>query len=326
MDYSSAGVDIEAGDRFARHIASIQSPALRGSIGGFAGAISLDLKDIPDPVLLSTTDGVGTKLLVAERMKRFNTIGVDLVAMCVNDLAVCGAAPLQFLDYIACGSISSTPLNEIMDGIVLGCELAGCALSGGETAEMPDVYAPGSFDLAGFCTGVVSRSRMLPRQNLIKPGDVVYGIPSTGIHSNGLSLARKALSDAPEHVYAQLLEPTRIYVSELEFLTQHPAILAAAHITGGGLFGNLSRVLPEGVNLELTWDWPVPDVFRHIAGYGSIAEAEMKKVFNMGMGIAFVVEQTKEADFLEYIRTWPVETEPDSFVRRIGRLSKTNQD
>ncbi|MFW6234164.1 MAG: phosphoribosylformylglycinamidine cyclo-ligase, partial [Spirochaetota bacterium] len=245
MDYSSAGVDIEAGDRFARYIASIESPALRGGIGGFAGALALDLSGVPDPVLLSTTDGVGTKLLVAERMRQFDTIGIDLVDMCVNDLAVCGAAPLQFLDYIACGRISSTPLNEIMDGIVRGCERAGCALSGGETAEMPDVYAPGSFDLAGFCTGVVSRARMLPQPDRIKPGDIVYGIPSTGVHSNGLSLARKALSDAPAHIYEQLLEPTRIYVSELEFLTQHPAVLAAAHITGGGLFGNLTRVLPD---------------------------------------------------------------------------------
>ncbi len=320
MDYTSAGVDIEAGDRFSRYIASLRSPALSGGIGGFAGGLELDLTGIPDPVLLSTTDGVGTKLLVAERLGLFRTIGIDLVAMCVNDLAVCGAQPLQFLDYIACGKLTATPLEDIIEGIVRGCELADCSLSGGETAEMPDVYVAGSFDLAGFCTGVVSKARMLPRTDRLNDGDPVFGIASNGVHSNGLSLARKALEHAPEPLFASLLEPTRIYVRELMHLAQHPAVAAAAHITGGGLAGNVARVIPDRLSLELSWDWPVPEIFGHIAEYGSVEPSEMRTVFNMGIGVAIVVSESGADRFLEHAHSYASADGQGIGLRQIGVL------
>lgn len=323
MNYTSAGVDIEAGDRFARYIGSIRSPAVSAGIGGFAGAMELDLKDIPDPLLLSTTDGVGTKLLVAERLKRYNTLGIDLVAMCVNDLAVCGAQPLQFLDYIACGRIASAPLEEIMSGIVAGCEQANCTLAGGETAEMPDVYEPHAFDLAGFCTGVVSRARMLPKKNEMKPGDLILGIASSGVHSNGLSLARKAIASAEnaDTLFERLLEPTRIYVPELMHLAKHPALLGAAHVTGGGLEGNLVRVLPDHLQAQLNWNWSSPDIFREIERHGAISGAEMKAVFNMGVGIALVVDGPAAAEFGAYAEGFAGGLE----LLHLGTLADTQQ-
>ncbi len=196
------------------------------------------------PVLLTTTDGVGTKILVAQRLGKLDTVGIDLVAMCVNDLVVCGARPVQFLDYIACGRIHEERLQALMKGIVRGCELAGCRLGGGETAEMPDVYGPDEFDLAGFAVGAVEKDALLPRLAEIRAGDVILGIASSGIHSNGLSLARKAL---PERAWSLLLEPTRIYAPEMAALCATGHVLAAAHVTGSGLHGNLERVVPEGL-------------------------------------------------------------------------------
>ncbi len=297
MDYKSSGVDIRSGDAFAEYIRSIDSPSISPDIGGFAGGTALDLSGYQHPILLSSTDGVGTKLLVAAKLGVYSTIGIDLVAMCVNDLLVCGAKPLQFLDYIACGSLSETPLREIVDGIVTGCEQADCPLVGGETAEMPDVYGRGQFDLAGFVTGIVERDMMLPRYERIAGDDHIYGVESSGLHSNGFSLARRALADAPDDVWHSILTPTRIYAQECAVLRSISGVSAAAHITGGGLASNIDRVLPDGLTCELTYDWPIPPVFDEVQRRGNIANDEMFRIFNMGIGLAIVVERPSAPEF-----------------------------
>jgi phosphoribosylformylglycinamidine cyclo-ligase len=293
--YRDAGVDMDKGDRFVDFIKAIRSPAIDPGIGGFSAAIDVAALGMRRPVLLTTTDGVGTKILVARRLGRLDTIGIDLVAMCVNDLVVCGARPVQFLDYIACGRLQEDRLQALMQGIVRGCELAGCRLGGGETAEMPDVYGPDEFDLAGFAVGAVEKDAQLPRLADIRAGDVLLGIASSGIHSNGLSLARKAL---PESAWSLLLEPTRIYAPEMAALCATGHVLAAAHITGSGLYGNLERVVPDGLKIAFTFDWPVPEVFRSIQDSGGVSDAEMRAVFNLGIGIALVVHPAR-ADALE---------------------------
>lgn len=286
--YQEAGVSIEAGDRFARFIANHPSPAVSRSIGGFAGGFRLDPTTCPDPVVFSTTDGVGTKLLVARALGKFDTIGIDLVAMCVNDLIVNGAKPVQFLDYIAIGHIDADLLETLIQGVIRGCELAECQLAGGETAEMPDVYGPTDFDLAGFAVGVASASQVRPRKEAIRPGDLLLGLPSSGIHSNGLSLARKVLP-IESGLWPELLTPTRIYVRDLVPLFPLDAFKAAAHITGGGLVGNLQRVLPDGLRIELSRDWPRPSIFDAILAAG-VSPDEMERVFNMGIGMVLVVD------------------------------------
>ena len=293
--YRDAGVDMDKGDRFVDYIKAIRSPAIDPGIGGFSAAIDLEALGLRHPVLLTTTDGVGTKILVARRLGRLDTVGIDLVAMCVNDLVVCGARPVQFLDYIACGRIQEDRLQAIMKGIVRGCELAGCRLGGGETAEMPDVYGPDEFDLAGFAVGAVEKDGLLPRLADIRAGDVLLGIASSGIHSNGLSLARTAL---PEREWGLLLEPTRIYAPEMAALCATGHVLAAAHVTGSGLYGNLERVVPEGLRIDFTFDWPVPEVFRRIQESGGVSDAEMRAVFNLGIGIALVAHPDR-VDALE---------------------------
>ena len=287
--YSEAGVDIEKGDRFASYISSIKSSAVSNAIGGFAGGVELDMSGFRKPVMLSATDGVGTKLIVAQKLKKYDTLGIDLTAMCVNDLAVCGAWPLSFLDYIGCGSLNEGIMKDVIRGIVDGCEQAECILAGGETAEMPDMYKGDDFDLAGFCVGLVEKTEMLPFSDRIKPGDVILGLPSSGIHSNGLSLARKVIPDTDNTLMNMLLEPTVIYVKALKSLISTGKILSAAHITGGGLEGNLVRVLPDTVKPEFNYSWAVPEIFGAIQKKGDIAEAEMRRVFNMGIGIALIV-------------------------------------
>ncbi len=290
--YRDAGVDMDKGDRFVDFIKAIRSPAIDPGIGGFSAAIDVASLGMRDPVLLTTTDGVGTKILVAQRLGKLDTVGIDLVAMCVNDLVVCGARPVQFLDYLACGRIQEDRLQALMKGIVRGCELAGCRLGGGETAEMPDVYGPDEFDLAGFAVGAAEKDRLLPRLADIRAGDVLLGIASSGIHSNGFSLARKAL---PEREWGLLLEPTRIYAPEMAALCGTGHVLAAAHITGSGLYGNLERVVPDDLRIRFTFDWPVPEVFRRIQEAGGVAEAEMRAVFNLGIGIALVAHPDRAA-------------------------------
>ena len=286
--YSEAGVDVERGDRFASFIAGIKSQSVSTTIGSFAGGVPLPTDHYRKPVMLASTDGVGTKLLVARRLNDYSTVGIDLVAMCVNDLVVCGADPTLFLDYIACGSLDESRLQEVISGVVRGCEIAGCTLAGGETAEMPDMYGPDDIDLAGFSVGIVEADQRLPHLEAMRPGDVLVGLPSVGVHSNGFSLARKVLSAADDSVWRELLTPTRIYAEEMK--TIRHLVKGAAHITGGGLESNLSRVIPDHLGLQLTWDWAVPSVFSTIATEGDIPENEMRTVFNMGVGIAVVAD------------------------------------
>lgn len=314
--YEKAGVDIRRGDRFAEFISKIDSPVIPKTLGGFSGGVEPDLRGMEHPVLLSTTDGVGTKILVARHLGDYSTIGIDLVAMCVNDLAVCGAAPSVFLDYIACGKIVPPVLESVVRGIVRGCEEAECTLAGGETAEMPGVYGEDDIDLAGFCSGFVDRSRQLPRKDLVRDGDVIFGLPSSGIHSNGLSLARSIVKPSDTEAYRELLTPTRIYVRELKKLTASGQILAAAHITGGGLHGNISRVLPGGYRAELNHSWPVPPIFDHIRRKGSVEEEEMMRVFNLGIGIALVVHPVEVSVVQEDARKAGIEMIEIGRVRR----------
>lgn len=292
--YTEAGVNIERGDRFAKHIAAIRSSAVSDAIGSFAGGMPLDTTHYEKPVLLASTDGVGTKLLVAKRLGDYSTVGIDLVAMCVNDLAVCGADPLIFLDYIACGTIDESRLADVMDGIVQGCETAGCTLSGGETAELPDMYGADDIDLAGFAVGVAEAGAQLPRPDRIVSGDLLVGVPSSGIHANGLSLARKIFEDRGDDEWKQLLTPTRIYVDEMR--RARSRIKAAAHITGGGLLGNVSRVLPDNLIPRLDWNWRIPEIFTTIRTAGRLPDSEMRSVFNMGIGLVVVAEQDRLDD------------------------------
>ena len=301
--YEEAGVSIDKGDKFASFIGSLKSKAVSRSIGGFAGGIAIDTKKYKNPIMLSTTDGVGTKLMIAQELGIYDTVGIDLVAMSVNDLIVCGAAPQTFLDYIACGKIHEEVLHQIIKGVVDGCEQAECTLAGGETAEMPDVYGSDDFDLAGFAVGIVDRDKMLPRKKNIRKGDIILGLPSAGIHSNGLSLARKVIDKKDKAGRRELLKPTKIYVKELKKLIAKDNIEAAAHITGGGLTGNLIRTLPKTVKPVFdTTAWEVPEIFKKIQRNGGIDPVEMERVFNMGIGIAMVVKKNNVDDVLSFAK------------------------
>ncbi|MBN8927589.1 MAG: phosphoribosylformylglycinamidine cyclo-ligase [Rhodospirillales bacterium] len=303
LDYRTAGVDIEAGDALVEAIKplarSTTRPGVMGGLGGFGALFDLKAAGFRDPVLVSTTDGVGTKLKIAIDTGCHDTVGIDLVAMCVNDLVVQGAAPLFFLDYFATGKLSVAQASAVIAGIAEGCRQAECALVGGETAEMPGLYAEGDYDLAGFSVGAAERDALLPRD--VAPGDVLLGIGSSGVHSNGFSLVRRVVAaggigwDAPapfapdQTLAAALLAPTRIYVRSLLALHRAGLLKAAAHITGGGLPGNLPRVLPEDTVAELEATWPVPPVFTWLARTGGIAAEEMLRVFNCGVGMVAVV-------------------------------------
>ena len=315
--YKDSGVDIEKGDAFADFIKNFKSNAVGGGIGGFAGGIPVkNFAAFKDPLLLSTTDGVGTKLLVAKKLDKWDTIGIDLVAMSVNDLIVCGCKPLTFLDYIATGSLASNEkkLQEIISGVIKGCEIADCLLTGGETAEMPDVYEEDDVDLAGFCVGLVDRASMLPKFDAMKAGDVIFGIPSSGIHSNGYSLARKCIAEDDTKGWEELLVPTRIYVQELLKLMEHQTLLAAAHITGSGLEANFERVVPKNLKGVFTWDWERPAIFEKIQKNGSVPEAEMRTVFNLGVGIALVVHAEHADSTAQFAKSNGIE------LIRIGNL------
>jgi len=302
--YRDAGVDIDEGDRLVDLIKPLARPTLRpevlAGIGGFGGLFALDTKKYRNPVLVSGTDGVGTKLKLAFLTGRHDTVGIDLVAMSVNDVAVTGAEPLFFLDYFATGRLRAEEAAQVVKGIAEGCRQAGCALIGGETAELPGFYAEGEYDLAGFAVGVVERDRILDGRS-VAPGDALVGVASTGLHSNGYSLARKvllerqALSDRPAELAGRtvgdaLLEPTRIYARDILALLEEVPLKAAAHITGGGLPGNVPRNLPDGTRAVLrggTWD--VPAIFGLIEREGSVARDEMYRTFNMGLGLVLVL-------------------------------------
>ena len=307
LSYRDAGVDIDAGDALVDRIKPLAKKTMRdgvlAGIGGF-GALFEVPKRYREPVLVSGTDGVGTKLKLAFEWNCHETIGQDLVAMSVNDILVQGAEPLFFLDYFACGKLSVDTAITVVAGIAKGCELAGCALIGGETAEMPGMYPPGEYDLAGFAVGVVEKSKIINGSS-IKPGDVVIGIASSGAHSNGYSLIRKIIERAgakpTEDIGGRSLRevvmmPTQIYVKQLlNVMAQHP-IKGLAHITGGGLVDNVPRVLPDNTQAVLQRDsWQMPDLFRWLQMKGGVADAEMVRVFNCGIGMAVVVSQ-QDAD------------------------------
>lgn len=295
MDYRSSGVDIDAGNRAVELIKPAVkrtfSPQVLGGLGGFAACYEVPA-GYREPVLVSCTDGVGTKLKLAIESGILNTVGVDLVAMCVNDLICCGAKPLYFLDYVACHKLNPEQMQVIIGGMVEGCLQSGASLIGGEMAEMNDLYRVGDFDLAGFCVGIAEKSEMVTGLD-IQPGNRVYGFRSSGIHSNGFSLVRKVMTAPVCERYGismeSLLAPTRIYVKEMAALFETGQIRGVAHITGGGLVENVERVLPK--SLSISWDrsgLPVPDVFRVIQEAGSVSRAEMDRVFNMGIGMVVI--------------------------------------
>ncbi|WP_424814362.1 phosphoribosylformylglycinamidine cyclo-ligase [Roseococcus sp. YIM B11640] len=305
LTYAQAGVDIEAGDalveRIKPHARSTNRKGSMGGLGGFGALFDLKAAGFTDPVLISSTDGVGTKLRLAIEAGVHEHVGVDLVAMCVNDLVVQGGEPLFFLDYFATGKLDVEQAATVVAGIAEGCRQAGCALVGGETAEMPGMYHGGDYDLAGFSVGAAERGDLLPKQD-VGPGDVLIGLGSSGVHSNGFSLVRRVIEAsgavlgepapfAPEQTLAAaLLVPTRIYVRSLLALHRAGVLKAAAHITGGGLPGNLPRVLPDGVAAEVeAGSWPLPPVFAWLSRAGGVAEAEMLRVFNCGLGMVVVV-------------------------------------
>jgi phosphoribosylformylglycinamidine cyclo-ligase len=301
LSYKDAGVDIDAGERLVDRIKSVaqrtRRPEVLAGLGGFGALFELP-KGYQEPVLVSGTDGVGTKLRLAMQLRKHDTIGIDLVAMCVNDLVVGGAEPLFFLDYYATGKLDVDTAADVINGIGKGCELSGCALVGGETAEMPGMYEGEDYDLAGFCVGIVEKSKILDGSK-VKPGDVLLGLASSGPHSNGYSLIRKILevskADLNQPIAGRtlaeaLLEPTRIYVkSLLQVLKTHP-INALAHITGGGLLENIPRVLPDHTKAVIQKNsWQLPEVFAWLQQQGNVAEREMYRTFNCGIGMVVCV-------------------------------------
>lgn len=303
--YRDSGVDIDAGDEFVDRIKplvrSTFRPEVLTDLGGFGGLFGFQAKKYQDPVLVSGTDGVGTKLKIAFLMDKHDTVGIDLVAMCVNDIAVSGAEPLFFLDYFATGKLSVSKAQEVVKGIAEGCRQAGCALIGGETAEMPSFYPEGEYDLAGFAVGAVDRPKIIDGRGIV-PGDVLIGLASSGLHSNGYSLARRVLLDHAKLTVASrlpeldrsvgdvLLTPTRIYAKQILALVQEFPIKGIAHITGGGITENLPRVFPAGVRARIHRNrWTVPPIFSVISKLGSVEREEMYRVFNMGIGLILVV-------------------------------------
>ncbi|HET6182801.1 MAG TPA: phosphoribosylformylglycinamidine cyclo-ligase [Acetobacteraceae bacterium] len=312
MSYREAGVDIDAGEALVEAIKPLARatarPGTLGGLGGFGALFDPKAAGFADPVLVATTDGVGTKLKIAIETGLHDGVGIDLVAMCVNDLVVQGAEPLFFLDYFATGKLDLDTARAVIAGIAAGCAQAGCALIGGETAEMPGMYAAQDYDLAGFAVGAAERGRLLPLN--VAAGDDVLGLASSGVHSNAFALVRRVVAAsglawtapapfAPEQsLAAALLTPTRIYVGAVLKLHQAGLLKAAAHITGGGLPGNLPRVLPPGVAAALTPAWRVPPVFGWLAATGRIAPGEMLRVFNCGVGMALVVSDAEAATAL----------------------------
>ena len=307
--YEKAGVNLEAGYEVVRriksHVASTSRPGVMGNIGSFGGMFDLSALNIKEPVLVSGTDGVGTKLKLAFEMDKHDTIGIDAVAMCVNDVLAQGAEPLFFLDYIAVGHNEPTKIEAIVSGVAEGCRQAGCALVGGETAEMPGMYADGEYDIAGYTTGVVEKSRLIDGSK-VKAGDVLVGIASSGVHSNGFSLVRKIFADNgldlrssyPELGGAVLgevaLTPTKIYVRQVLDVIRQCDVHGVAHITGGGFDENIPRILHEGQGLEIhEGTWEILPVFTLLEKYGKVGHREMFNIFNMGIGMVLAVDASE---------------------------------
>ena len=295
--YKKSGVDISLANKFVKHISRLSIKGVKkaknsfdkDNIGSFGSIYDLSKEKIKDPVIVSCTDGVGTKIDLANKFNHFNTIGIDLVAMCINDLIVQGAKPLFFLDYIAVGKLNLNKTKKILSGIIKGCELSNCKLIGGETAEMPGIYSKNNFDLAGFSVGIVSKKRILSKKN-VKVNDIILGVPSSGIHSNGYSLVRNILSKnkIPNNLKKDLLKPTKIYSKEILKLVDNNLIHSAAHITGGGIIENLLRSVPEklSININLSKIKPLR-IFRWLKGK-NISDNEMLKTFNCGVGFCII--------------------------------------
>lgn len=314
--YKQAGVDIEAGyeavSRMKKHVKKTMRPGVMGGLGGFGGMFDLSVLNLTNPVLVSGTDGVGTKLMLAFMLDKHDTIGIDAVAMCVNDIVVQGAEPIYFLDYIACGKAEPAKIEAIVKGIADGCEQAGCALVGGETAEMPGMYSVEEYDLAGFAVGACEKEKLITGQS-IKTGDVLIGLKSSGIHSNGYSLVRKLfleeakmnLSDYVEEfgctLGEELIKPTKIYVKSILSALKQFEVNGLAHITGGGFIENIPRMLPEGLGIELyESNWEVPPVFQLMEKIGKLDRAEMYNIFNMGTGMVVAVDKKLEEKALAH--------------------------
>ena len=309
LSYRDAGVDIDAGNELVKKIAPFAKqtarPEVMAGLGGFGAMFELPWEKYKKPVLVSATDGVGTKLKLAFTLDQHHSIGIDLVAMCANDLVVCGAEPLFFLDYYATGKLAVDRAAEVIQGIAKGCQLAGAALVGGETAEMPGLYHGSDYDLAGFCVGIVEKDHIIHGQN-VKPGDVLLGLASSGVHSNGYSLVRKILevtnSDlqqpfANSTLGETLLLPTRIYVPSLLKLCQQLPVHALAHITGGGLVENLPRVLPKHCKAVIDRQrWTMPEIFQWLQQQGNVKDAEMLRTFNCGIGMVVCVAPDQVED------------------------------
>ncbi len=318
--YEDAGVSISAGEKAVERIKSkVRStfrPEVIGDIGGFGGLFAFAQHRYSHPVLVSSTDGVGTKALIAQAAGRFDTIGVDLVAMCVDDLVCQGAEPLFFLDYIAVGKLDPDHIGQLVEGVAHGCRQAGCALIGGEMAEHPGAMEPGEFDLVGFAVGVAERDRLITGEH-VKVGDVIIGLPSPGLRSNGYSLARKVLLEsaqrpldgpawdgAPHTLADELLVPSVVYAPAIAALLRVVDVRAIAHITGGGLPGNLNRVLPDGTDALVDASrWESPRIFTEIQRVGEVSDDEMRKVFNLGIGMVAVVAPSEVHRTLDILRT-----------------------
>ena len=336
LSYSDTGVNIDKGNELISKIAPLLATTSRTGaecdIKGFGGIFDLNACKFNDPILVSASDGVGTKLLIATESNLHEYIGIDLVAMCVNDLLVHGAEPLFFLDYFSCGSLNNDTASTVISGIVTGCKEAGAALIGGETAEMPGLYEKHHYDLAGFAVGAVERNQILPLKNITK-GDVILGIESNGIHSNGYSLVRKIVEisklnwadsapfDSEISLARALLEPTRIYVKALLPIIRTQKVKALAHITGGGLTENLPRVIPEHLSAEINLtSFPFPKIFRWLANCGQVTQNEMLRTFNCGIGMCVICSEQESHSIIKSLST----TDENAYI--IGRITARNKD
>ncbi len=331
--YKKAGVDIAAGneavERMKKHVKRTYRPEVLAELGGFGGLFSLNKEKYEEPVLVSGTDGVGTKLKLAFAMDKHDTIGIDAVAMCVNDIIVQGAEPLFFLDYLACDKVVPEKIEAIVKGISEGCLQSGCALIGGETAEMPGMYAEGEYDIAGFTVGIVDKPKMIDGSS-IAAGDAVIGLASSGIHSNGFSLVRRLLLEEAGYALTDelaelggarlgdvLLEPTKIYVKTALKLIEEVQVKGMAHITGGGFIENIPRMLPEHVNVDITYgSWPILPVFELMQTKGEITNRDMFTTFNMGIGLVIVVPEAQAEQALQ------LATELGEQAYRIGTVTE----
>jgi len=316
LTYASSGVDIDRGERLVqyikRNVRSTFSESVLGDVGAFGAFYDARFKGLKSPVLVSSVDGVGTKLKIARMMGRHDTIGQDLVNHCVNDIAVCGARPLYFMDYLATGRLDETVARQIIDGFVLACKENSCSLIGGETAEMPGFYPENEYDLAGTIVGVVERKRIISGKK-VKKGDVLIGIPSTGLHTNGYSLARAVLlkkhsitdrvTELGSSLGDALLSVHRSYLTIINSLKKKFSVRAFSHITGGGIVGNTLRVVPKGLTLQVDWNlWERPAIFRYIQQLGNVPEDDMRRTFNLGVGLVAIVSGNDEGDVLKHLK------------------------